>query len=442
MKLRKKKVLDNFTSMIRIRTVSSEEGNEELEGELLRFRALLKERYPHVFRAGEHFLIGNGGLLIRIPGMSAEKPSVLMAHMDVVSADAEGWRHDPFAAVIEDGRVYGRGTLDTKASLCAIMEAAEYCLADGYVPRRDLYLSFGAEEEIEGPCCAEIVSFLKERGVRPDFVLDEGGAVIPEGLPGIRGEAAMIAVAEKGVANFSVSIASGEGGHAATPPKSTVAGRLARAACEIEKHPFPARLSTPSRMMFRELAPHVPPLLRPVFARPEKVAPLILMAAPYAGRSTLAMVRSTTAITCMKSGSSFNVLPDQAEMNVNVRLLEGDTLESAERHLSEAVSDPDAKVRCIKGSNPSRVSDIDCSAYETLASVIREIWPGAVIAPYQMNGGTDARFYQEITNHIYRFLPMRMTAAERATVHGRNESIAVNSLLKMIVFYIRLIQRL
>ena len=442
MKLPRKRVLDNFTSMIRIRTISRESDNPDPDGEFARFRALLKERYPDVFLFGEATLIGETGLLIRIPGKSDAKPSVLMAHMDVVPAEAEGWTHDPFAAEIEDGRVYGRGTLDTKASLCAIMEAAQYCIASGFVPEEDLYLSFGAQEEISGPCCSRIVSYLEKKGVHPDFILDEGGAVIPEGLPGIPKEAALIGVAEKGLANFSVTIESGTGGHASVPPKSTVAGRIAKAAREVETHPFPARLTGSIRLMFRELAPYVPAPFRPVFRNPEKAAPLISSGASFLGKSVSAMVRSTTAVTSIRSDAPFNVLPDKAEMIVNVRMIEGDTIESAGAHLKEVISDPEASIRFLNGSEPSGVSDICCDAYKKLSSVIESVWPGVVIAPYQMNGGTDSRFYEPISNHIYRFLPMRMTQEERDTVHGKNESIAVNTLLKMVVFYIRLIQQL
>lgn len=438
MKLRKDVMLAHFQAMIRIRTVSGT-GTAEEDAAFETFRRLLKECYPVVMERGEAWKIGERAVLIRIPGRSQERPSVLMAHMDVVPADEEAWSCDPFGGEIRDGRVYGRGTLDTKCTLCSIMEAAEYQLSNGFVPRQDLYLSFGGEEEISGEACPQIVAFLKERGVHPDFVLDEGGAVIPEGLPGVRKQAAMIGIAEKGRANYMISLHCPRSGHASVPPRHTVAGRLARAAVEIESHPFPARLSTPIRKMFRELAPWVPLPERPLFRHPELASPGIRLLASALGGSFNAMVRSTAAVVILEARSAFNVLPDRAAMGVNVRLLEGDTVDSAAAFLRRIISDPEVRVDLIDGCDPTPVSDTDCPAYANLCSVIRRTWRDTLVAPYQMNGGTDARYFEEIADHIYRFTPMVMTAKERESVHGRDESIAIGTLYKMAAFYIRLI---
>ncbi len=442
MKLKKEQVLDDFRSMIRLKTVSHDDGSLTDREEFRKLRALIKERFPVLFERGEGWVIGEYGVLIRIPGKSESDPSVLMAHMDVVEADGGGWTHDPFGAEISGGRIYGRGTLDTKCTLLSILQAVSFRLANGFVPEHDIWLSFGGEEETCGPCCREIVSFLRERGVKPAFVLDEGGSVIPEGVPGLRKQAAMIGIAEKGTANYMLSIRKEGGGHASVPPKSTVIGRLARAAVAIEKHPFPARLSEPVKLMFRELAPYVPVYERPVFEHPELTSPAIAAAASVLGGTFGAMVRSTCAVTIMEGHSSFNVLPDSAAMGVNVRLLEGDTVESAAERLRKIAGDPDISVDIIAGTDPSPVADIRCREYGILKDTIAGIWPGTVIAPYQMNGGTDARFYAELTDRIYRFSPMIMTKDDRSRVHGVDESIAIPTLFRMIRFYISLTGRL
>ena len=441
MKLKKSQILENFRAMIRLRTVSFDDEARTDREEFRRFRELIKNRYPAVFSRGEGWVVGEYGVLIRIPGKSADNPSVLMAHYDVVGA-GEDWDFDPFGAELRDGRICGRGTLDTKCTLCSILEAVSYHLENGFVPERDIWLSFGGEEETCGATCGEIVSHLQSLGVKPSFVLDEGGSVIPEGLPGLRREAAMIGIAEKGTVNYLLSIQCAGGGHASVPPKSTVIGRLARAAVAIETHPFPARLSTPVKLMFRELAAETPFYERPVFSHPELMAPAISAAASALGGTFNAMVRTTCAVTIMEGRSAFNVLPDRAVMGVNVRLLEGDTIESARRYLMKIVGDPKIRVDVIAGSGPSPVSDINCREYKLLKETISQIWPRAVVAPYQMNGGTDARFYSRLTDHIYRFSPMVMTKEERASVHGRNESIAEDKLFTMIRFYIRLIEKL
>ena len=442
MRMCREQILTNFTDMIRLRTVSFDDPSKADREEFRRFRELLKERYPDVFSEGDAYLVGEYGIVIRIPGRESGDPAVLMAHYDVVPADGDGWETDPFEPVIRNGRIVGRGTLDTKCTLLSIMEAVQYCLQNGWKPSRDLILCFGGEEEPCGPCMQEITAFLKGEGVRPRLVLDEGGAVIPEGVPGLKRTAAMIGIAEKGTANYMLEIRDAKGGHASTPPKHTVIGRLAKAAVNIEQHPFPARLSSPVKLMFREIAKEADPVMRPLFLGAHLFSPAVSLLASCMGSSFHAMVRSTTAITIMEGRSSFNVLPDCAAMGINVRLLEGDTVESAAAYLKKVSGDPDAEIHVLHGTDPTGVSDIRCGEYDLLKKTIQETWPEAAVVPYQMNGGTDSRFFSELTDRIYKFSPMVMTKEERAMVHGKNESIAIDALFKMIVFYIRLIKKL
>lgn len=439
MKLKKEEIIDRFSTMIRFKTVSCPDRRGTDRDVFIAFRNWLKEAYPDLFSYGEALAVGDYGLLIRIPGKSGNEPAVLMAHYDVVGADPEGWSADPFGAERRDGRIYGRGTLDTKCTLCSILEAVSYHIRNGFVPEHDIWLSFGGEEEVCGETCSAIVSFLGEKGVRPSFVLDEGGAVIPEGVPGYRHQVAMIGAAEKGEVNFLLTCREGNGGHASVPPKTTVIGRLAKAAVAIEKHPFPGRLSTPVTAMFRHLSGEVPFYEKPVFMFPEILEKPLVSAASILGGSFNAMVRSTAAVTVISStGGAFNVLPGEAAMGVNVRLLEGDTVASAEKRLRRLIRDPSIRIEVMTGDDPSPTADTDCGAYRKLTEVIRRVWPGTPSVPYQMNGGTDARFYRVLTDRIYRFTPMIMTEAERRTVHGADESISEENLLTMIRFYIEL----
>lgn len=439
--MNRSKIADDLSAMIQIKTVSYDNPARMDAAEFERFRGLLAERFPVLAERCLCGKIGSTGILYKISGRSDAKPSVLMAHYDVVPADASAWKHDPFSGEILDGRIIGRGALDTKSTLCAILEAAEDFLKAGETPENDIYLSFGGEEETCGETCAFIVEEFKKRKIHPAFVLDEGGAVIPEGLPGMKRMAAMVGIAEKGTANYMLTVED-KGGHTSTPPRHTALGRLARAAVRIENHPFPARLSNPVRLMFRELSAEVPPYEKFAFGHPELLEPAIKTAASALGGTFNAMVRSTAAIVIMEGRSAFNVLPDKAAMGVNVRLLEGDTVESAAEYLKKIVADPSVQVDIIAGTDPSPVSDISCGEWELLKSVIHAVWPQAVAAPYQLNGGTDARHYAEISEHVYRFSPMIMTKEERGSVHGSEESIAVRNLLRMCVFYSKLLRKL
>ena len=266
--------------------------------------------------------------------------------------------------------------------------------------------------------------------------------MIPEGMPGYRGQAAMIGIAEKGVANYRLSIADGSGGHASVPPRHTVAGRLAKAAVRLEQYRFPARLSTAVRTMFEELSHVVPGYEKPLFRHPRLAWPAIASAAAVLGSTFNAMVRTTTAVTLMQGGTSYNVLPERCEIGVNARLVEGDTVQSVAETLRKVGKDPALQVDVISGSDPTPVSDINCEAWRKLCKVIRSVWKDIPAAPYQMNGGTDGRFFAKITPYVYRFTPMVMSREDRAKVHGTDESIEVSALMKMVTFYVRLTEEL
>ena len=194
--------------------------------------------------------------------------------------------------------------------------------------------------------------------------------------------------------------------------------------------------------MFEELSKEASCLVRPLFANVGCFAPLVGAAASLLGASTRAMVTTTAAVVILEASSAFNVLPSQAAMGVNLRLLPGETVESGAEHLRKAVCDKEIRVDLIDGTNPTTISRIDCPQWEMLRKVTARVWPEAAFAPYQLNGGTDSRFYHEISEFVYKFSPMEMTAAERASVHGAEESISVENLLKIVVFYSRLLEEL
>ena len=440
-RLQKEKIIEDFREMIRIPTVSVPDPEKLDRKAYLAFRSLLLKRFPSLYKAADVFSVAPTGILYHIRGKSAKAPSVLMAHYDVVPASADEWTRPPFAAEMDGGRIYGRGTLDTKSTLWAIAEAADNALASGWRPENDLYLSFGGEEETHGETTANIVKYLKSKGVRPAFVLDEGGAVIPEGVPGFHKKVAMVGIAEKGTANYMLSI-QGKTGHASTPPKMTAAARLAKAAVRVSEYRFPARITPPVRQMFEELSDAASFPVKPLFANVAFLAPAVTAAASLAGAGTRAMVQTTAAVVILEANSAFNVLPSRAAMGVNLRLLPGETVESGAGHLRKAVRDSEIRVDILDGTDPTTISRIDCPQWEMLRKTVAKVWPDAAFAPYQLNGGTDSRFYHEISEFVYKFSPMEMTAAERATVHGADESISVDNLLKTVVFYSKLLEEL
>ena len=428
-------------ALVRIPTVSDRDATRVDTEAFDRLLDELRAQFPLLHERLELTRVGTHGLLFRWTGRAADKPVVLMAHLDVVPVDESApWQHPAFGAEIVDGAIWGRGTLDDKGCVTAICEAVERLLATEHLPAQDVWLSFGCDEEVSGAAAVAAVDELERRGVRPWLVLDEGGAVAHEAFPGVQGPVAAIGVAEKGTTSVELRV-EGRGGHASTPARNGPTVKLARAILRIDRSPMPARLPETTVEMMQRLAPHLPLPLRPLVGRADRIRPLLTRALSSAGAEAAAMVRTTFAVTTLEGSPALNVIASSATAGVNIRVLPGDTVDDVLAHLRKVVDDPDVRITVVERGEASPVSVVD-EVFGLVADLVAEHFPDAVVTPYVQAGATDSRHFARTCEHVYRFAPFRMDAAQRRAVHSYDEHLGVEAFLAGIDWYQALIERL
>lgn len=436
--------IDRFQQLLRIPTVSRTVESDTDWAPFGVFVESLQRLYPALHAATTREIVAEHSLLFRWAGKVAESPTVLMAHYDVVPVIEDEWTHPPFAAEImgagADAVIHARGAIDDKGALVAILEAVEALAAEGYTPAHDIYLSFGHNEETTGEGARAIVQLLKERGIRPGLVLDEGGAIVDNVLPGVDAPTAVVGVTERGTMNL-VLTATEAGGHASTPPLMPATARLARAIDRLHRHPFPTRITPPIRAMFTTMAPRINGPLGWVLGNVTLTGPVLAKLLPRLGAEMNATVRTTAVVTQLSGAPGDNVLATSATATVNIRLLPGDTIESATEHVRAAVKDPEIAITVKHGSNPSPISPWKGATWQRIpAAVSAGISRDVVTTPYMQLGASDSRWFTEISDHVYRFTPFLITADEREALHSHNERIHVESWLRGIRFYRELIR--
>lgn len=433
-------LVDTFSRLIQCRTVSYYDHSLEDESEFEKLVAMLPELYPHVYEACELTRLDGRALLYKWPGREPGKPSVLMAHYDVVPVEEDAWEHDPFGGEVIDGVLWGRGCLDTKATFNGVLFSANALIAEGFVPEHDVYFAFSGGEEVSGPGAIYIKDWLVEHGIEPELVLDEGGAVVADIFPGVTTPGGFIGIAEKGNMFVRLTAESG-GGHASAPKPDSPIAVLAEAVDAIETNPMPIKMSEPVAKMFDTLGRHASPLYRMLFANIDIFMPVLDLICRKAGGNLNALMRTTFAFTQMRGSAAPNVIPPSAEVIINVRLNPEDTVDDVMDYLEKTIEDPKVKIEMIDGWNPSTVSRTDCEGYQRIARAVADTWTDCIVSPYVMVQYSDSRHYSKFSDRVYRFSAYDATSEELATIHGNNERIRLDALRHTIEFYTRLMRQ-
>ncbi|MBR5491024.1 MAG: M20/M25/M40 family metallo-hydrolase [Oscillospiraceae bacterium] len=410
--------IERFQSILKIKTIS---GKEEFKSEFDRFYPTLRELYPTVFEAVEWEVVGDYGILIRWKGKSAEKkPVIFMAHQDVVACEEDKWTHPPFAAEIHEGMIWARGSVDTKCIISALMESAEELIDTGFVPERDIYFAFGADEEVFGTTMPQIVETLQNRGIEPWFVLDEGGAIISELPMGISEAFAMVAVTEKAYGTMKIKLYNGD--------KANAPQRISEAVKLLADKPLPGVLDAPVQEMLRRLGPYATKALRPVMKNIRLFAPAVNKVLD-GNSDTRPMIRSSI----IHEKSEAYPAENAAGASFKLRLNPWDNGEKVRSHVQSLLGD-DVEISIEMKSGGAPVSSWDTDAFRYIEKTVAEVF-SAHTTPFVLDGGTDARHAAPICKEIYRLGAFRMSTAMRKSVHHENERMPVENYLEGIRFY-------
>ncbi len=448
----KEKGVKHLQEAIRIPTVSMVEDYVDNVAPFIEYKNWLEKAYPLLNQNAERTIIADYSILYHLKGKNSNLGGgCYLSHIDVVPAPVDGWEHDPFSGYLtDDGYIYGRGAQDMKSHMIAVLEAVEYHLEQGKVFDRDLYLCFGHDEEpgtsIVG--ASSIVKHLKESGAKIEFVIDEGGTVLEGKMLGIPHTVALIGAAEKGNGDLEI-VAKKSGGHASNPNPPTADGVLANAICKIEKTPMKTRWTNLTKETFKELSPYcggsaLGRIFKFALTNRDVMSPLVRFIFTVAAPMTNALVRTTFAPTMLWGSDARNVIPKEARVNVNYRMITGEKAEDVKEYLEKLLK-KDVKrgrieVNLLNYSNPSAEADVHCSAYENIRKSIVETFDDIVVAPYMFIAATDARFYNPLTDNVFRFGPFINSLDDQARIHGINERLHVDQLAKATEFFVRCLE--
>lgn len=403
------------------------------------FHLFLEQTYPLTHRSLTLEHVGFS-LLYKWTGKdSSRNPFVLMAHQDVVPIEEATrglWTVDPFEGVVKDEFIWGRGSADDKINVIAILEAVEKLLGDGFQPPRTIYLAFGYDEEVGGTGARAMAALLHERNITADLVLDEGGIITLDKVPGITKPVALIGTAEKGYLSLELTVEK-NGGHSSMPEKETALDILSKALVAIHDHPFDAGFSTPTEGFLNHVGPEMPYPEKIVFANTWLFKPIVIGIYEKSPGGN-ALVRTTSAATIIHAGIKDNVVPSKATATVNFRLLPGDDSKKVIQRITEIINDERVKIGHREDfvAEPSAVTPADGFGFNLVSKIVHRTMDNTIVTPFLMIGGTDSRHMELISTQVIKFSPM----TDPIGFHGIDERVSIESFGQSLWFFENLIR--
>ena len=386
----------NFQKIIQAETISVT-GQKDLT-KFREFQKLLAELFPHLWAATE-LEDFHGSIVLRWKGKDDSKlPIMLMNHQDVVEENGT-WTHPAFGGEISDGKIWGRGTVDTKGGLWAMLQAGDDLAAEGYIPPRDVYFESGCNEEISGDGAKEINEVLGKRGLKFALILDEGPGVSKNDDGSF---SAQIGLGEKALTDIKF-IARSAGGHASRPPKGQALVRLGRFMAAVEDN------------------------LDTIF--PKKV-----------NEQTGEMQQTSIAFTMAKGASGSNVLPTESYIIANMRSSHHQTADGSLKAITDFAKQFDIEYEVLDRGFTSVIADYSSDDCKMLKDAIMKMWPGVTISPTIMTGCTDCHFMSALSDNPIRFSPFIYSKEQSASIHSVDENVDLSTLEPAVEFYKHIIK--
>lgn len=437
------RAIARFSGALQFPTISYDDRSKFDAGAFRDFHAFLQTSYPLVHQNAGRTVVNDYSLVYHLPGTDPSlQPVLFMGHMDVVPVEEitrNEWSYPPFNGTVSDGIIWGRGSVDDKFTVIALMEAMEQLLAENIQPERSIYFSFGHDEEVGGKDgAARVAKYFEEKGITFDYVMDEGGVVTEGMMDDLEQPLAVIGVSEKGYVNLVLTV-DAPGGHSSQPPEQSAVGILSRAIVAVEDSPFPARMDY-IYPTIEAIGTKMPFSTRLAMSNLWLFSPLVERVM-LKNKDDAAALRTTTAATMVSGSPKSNILPTRATAVINFRILPGETVESVKQRVIGLIDDERVVVRSEYGVNPSPVSPTDSRGFELIAKTIRGMDENILVAPYMVRGGTDAKYFYSLSPNVYRFMMLRIDPATMGYVHGIDERVAVKSYLEAIRYYYHLLRQ-
>jgi carboxypeptidase PM20D1 len=435
--------IERFSRSLTFPTISYDDRSNFDAAAFRNFRDYLETAYPLVHQHADLTVINGHSLVFHIPGSDLSlEPVLFMGHMDVVPVEditLDEWTYPPFSGTVADGIVWGRGSVDDKLTVMALMEAAELLLSENVRPERSIYFSFGHDEEVGGKDGAgEVAKYFEKQGVRFDYVMDEGGAILHGMMDGLEQPLAIIGVSEKGYVNLHLTV-NAQGGHSSQPPEHTAVGILSQAIVAVENNPFPASLDH-IYQTFWTIGVEMPFLKRLAMSNLWLFSQLV-ESRMLQDKDDAPGIRTTTAATMVSGSPKSNILPTRATAVINFRILPGETVESVTQHVVNTIDDERVVVTSEFGTNPSPVSPVESRGFQLIAKTIRGMDSNVLVAPYMVRGGTDAKYFYSVSPNIYRFMMLRIEPSTVGYIHGIDEHVRADSYLEAVRFNYHLVRQ-